>query len=155
LYASAWHRTVPRQASLVVASIEGGPSAQTWHNVGRALAVAEPLVDDGGAIALCCDVSEAFGPAMQHLAGARSRRDAVREIQRHKPDDAMPALELAKALERVRVYLLSGLDEDRVEELEVAAVANGEELNRLARRHPSCILLCDAPHAVVTRGDLD
>jgi nickel-dependent lactate racemase len=155
LYGAAWTCSVPRQASLVVASIEGGPAAQSWKNLGRALAVAEPLVDDDGAIALCCDLAEDFGPAMKQLAGARSRQEAVRDIQRQSPDDAMSALELAKALDRVRVYLLSRLDAEQVEDLEVGAIANVDELIRLTRRHPSCILLSDAPHAVVSRRDAD
>ncbi|MFH1266509.1 MAG: lactate racemase domain-containing protein, partial [Planctomycetota bacterium] len=54
LYRAAWRSSAPRRASLVVATIEGGPSQQTWENVGRALAASGNLVEDGGAIAVCC-----------------------------------------------------------------------------------------------------
>lgn len=150
LYRAAWSRPVPRRASLVVAAIEGDASNQTWQNFGRAIDAAVKLVEDGGAIAVCCDLAAGLGPAMQRMVGARSRRAAVRRISRERPEDALPAAQLARALDRCKVYLLSRLDASDVEELEMIPVADGGELARLARRHKSCILLNNAPHATVT-----
>ena len=149
LYESAWHCSAPRRASLVVAGIEGGSAQQTWCNVGRTLEAAEALVEDGGAVAVCCDLAARPGPALQQLAGARSRRAATKRVRKERPEDALPAAQLAQALDRVRVYLLSRLDPSLVEDLEIVPIAEPDELVRLARQHQSCILLSNASHAVV------
>ena len=133
-----WGR-VPRRASLVVAAIEGGDTEQTWENLGRALESADALVEDGGAIAVCCDLAAAPGPGVQSMAAARSRRSALKRIRKDRPADALPAAQLARALDRDKVYLLSRLDPAIVEELEMIPIADGDELVRLARRHRSCI----------------
>jgi nickel-dependent lactate racemase len=149
LYEKAWRFSVPRRASLVVAAIEGGADQQTWDNMGRALASAAELVVDGGAIALCSEIESAPGPAVAQLGGAAGREEAMREIRRRRPDDAQSAAQLSHALDRAQVYLLSRLDPSLVEDLEIAPIAEAEELVRLARRHDSCILVSNAPHALV------
>jgi len=154
LYDAAWSWSVPRSASLVVAAIEGGPVHQTWHSLGRALDAALPLVEDGGAIAVCCGLAAEPGPALRRLVSAPSSRRALAEIEKHAPEDAIPAFQLARAEQRSRVYLLSGLSESLVEELDMVPMAQPRELSRLADRHASCILLSNAPHAVVqVRGE--
>jgi nickel-dependent lactate racemase len=150
LYNEAWSWSVPRQASLVVAAVEGGPVHQSWHSFGRALEVARPLVEDGGAIAVCSSLAAEPGPALRQLAAARWAREALGQIEQHPPEDAVPALQLARAQQRSRVYLLSGLDESLVEELDMVPLAEPCELARLAGRHASCILLSNAPHATVS-----
>jgi nickel-dependent lactate racemase len=150
LYRAAWRCPVPSQASLVVAAIEGGPRHQTWENLGRAVEAAMPLVEEGGALAVCCDLSDAPGPAVQRMLGTSSRKEALREIRREGPADALPAAQLAHALERDRVYLLSRLDPSLVEELEITPLGGPDELVRLARQHKSCILVSNAQQAVVT-----
>ncbi|NLX98483.1 MAG: DUF2088 domain-containing protein [Rhodopirellula sp.] len=149
LYDSAWTCTVPCKASLVIAAIEGGPSQQTWENVGAALGLARGLVEDEGAIAICCGLSSAPGPAIQQLIGARSRHEAMRHIRRERPEDLLYALQLTEALDIADVYLLSRLDESMVEDLEVAPIGDPAELVRLAQRHRSCILVSNASHAMV------
>jgi hypothetical protein len=44
---------------------------------------------------------------------------------------------------------LSELDESLVERLEMVPLGGPDELARLVRRHPSCILLSNAHHAAV------
>jgi len=149
LFDAAWHRSAPRRAGLVVATIEGNSNQQTWRNVGRALDTAVDLVEDNGAIAVCCDLAAAPGPAMQRLAGgSESREQALRQIRKDRPEDALPAAQLAQALDRARVYLLSRLEPPVVEELEMIHVASGEELARLVGRHESCTLLSNAQYSM-------
>jgi len=150
LYEAAWRFTAPRRASLVVASIEGGAPQQTWQNLGRALDCAERLVEEGGAIALCCEVAGEPGPAVRCLAAAASRGEALRQIRRERAADLLPALRLARAVERCHVYLLSRLDQALLEDLQISPLRDSAELARLARRHSTCILLANAPWAVVT-----
>ncbi|HEV3416439.1 MAG TPA: lactate racemase domain-containing protein, partial [Pirellulales bacterium] len=118
---SAWDFEVPRRADLVVAAIEG-VDQQTWENVGRAVAAASRAVADDGAIAICTELEAKPGPALGWLRRARNLPDALRHIRRQHTADAAAAHELAQALQRGRVYLLSRLDESVVEELGMAPV---------------------------------
>lgn len=146
----AWSHSVPRRATLVVASISGGPAQQTWDNVGRAIAAALRIVTDDGAIALCTDLVAEPGPAVQNLLRTENRERALRWIRKERPADTVPAVELAEALGRTTVYLLSRLDTSAVEDTGIAPVTDATDIVRLAKRHSSCILLADAQYAVAT-----
>jgi len=148
LYRTAWTCTVPHRASLVVAAVEGGPLRQTWQNLGLALTAALGLVEDEGAIAVCCGLAAEPGPAVRRLAESSSRRDALRQIRKDRFEDALAAAQLAEALDRVTVYLLSRLDDALVEQLDITPLAGPDELARLVRRRPSCIVLANATHAL-------
>jgi nickel-dependent lactate racemase len=150
LYDDAWSWRVARRASLVVAAIEGGTVQQTWENFGRTLEAADALVERGGAIAVCCDLAAAPGRGVQSIAAARSRHSALRQLRKDRPADTLTAAQLARTLDHDKVYLLSRLDPGVVEELDMIPIAGGDELARLARRHPSCILVANAPRAVIT-----
>jgi lactate racemase len=146
LYNAAWSCPIAEPASLVVATIEGEAGQQTWENVGRALQVAGQFVEGDGAIAVCCDLATPPGPAMQHLAASESREEALRQVGKERPVDALPAAQLAHALDCSRVYLLSRLEASAVEELDMIPVADADELVRLVHQHESCILLANAPY---------
>jgi nickel-dependent lactate racemase len=148
-YHAAWDWPVGPRGDLVVAGIEGGPGQQTWENLGRALGVAENFVEEGGAIAVCCELAAPPGPAMQYMAGESSREAALRHVAKKRPVDALAAAQLARTLDRSRVYLLSRLDASLVEDLEMIPIGKAEELARLAQKHPSCILLSNAANVTV------
>jgi hypothetical protein len=145
---AAWSFTVPRRASLVVAAIEGSAAEQTWESVGRAVAAASRAVADNGAIAICSQLGAQPGPAVRFVGEAEDLHRAMRRIRKDRPTDALPATQLARAMDRARVYLLSELDDDVVEELGMAPVSSADDIPRLAARHDSCILLGNAQHAV-------
>ena len=151
---AAWTFDMPARAELVIAAIEGSAERQTWSAVGRAVTAALPVLADDGAIAICCDLAALPGPAVASLAYGDDRRAALRHWKKHAPADFLPALQLAEALERGRIYLLSRLDETLVEEIGMAAIANGAELARLSTRKGACLVLAGASHARVTvRGE--
>lgn len=150
LYRQTWACRAPRRSELVVAAIEGGPAQQTWWNVGRALCAAAELVEDGGAIALCCDLQNRPGPAVQHLIGEASHKTALKQINRQRPADALPAMQLAKTLSDHKIYFLSRLDDDLVEELDMIPLASAAELSRLVARAGSCTLVANATRAEVS-----
>jgi nickel-dependent lactate racemase len=151
-----WALRSPRRAGLVIATLGGGPAAQTWTNVGRALASANRMVDDDGAIAICTNLEEPPGPSLGRLIGSSDLAATERQIAHDHADDSWPAWQLVRALRQGTVYLLSQLDADTVEEMGMAPVANVDELVRLAGRCESYIVLDDAQHAVATvDGDAD
>ena len=133
----------------MVAAIEGrrgNRPGRTWAACWKA---PSRLVEEDGAIAVCCDLAAAPGPALQRLVGAASREEAVRQIRRENPRDAVPALQLARSLETSRIYLLSRLAPEMVEDLEMIPIAGPEELVRLGQRNSSCLVLANAVHAMV------
>jgi hypothetical protein len=151
--AKAWRFPVARRASLVVAAIEGDASQQTWQHIGRALAAATDVVAEGGAIALCCDLQDAPGPAVERLTQIEDRHAALRSIRKEHLADGVVANQLARAQEQASVYFLSRLDEELLEQLGIAAVADAAEVARLSRRHSSCIVLSNAQNAVAVADE--
>jgi len=151
---AAWLHQAPQRASLVVATIEGGPEQQTWENFARALFAASHAVTDGGAIVLCTNLCRAPGPALRRLTEIGATDDEVqRDLRREKSVDAMSAALLAEAQQRAQVYLLSGLDGDVVEDLGLGHVTDVEQVQRLSRGHRSCILLGNAHHAMLATNE--
>ncbi len=149
-YTAAWRQpSAVRPASLVVAGIVGKPVIQTWQSLGRALETAGRLVDEGGAVAVCCELAGVPGPGVQRMVGAASRRAALSRIRKERPIDALPAAQIAEALDRFTVYLLSNLEPELVEDLDMVPIASPSELIRLASRHKSCTLLANASLAVL------
>ncbi len=153
LFDDAWHHSVAAEAQLVVATIEGGPRQQSWQNLARAIANAATLVEEDGAIAVVCELADEPGPAIRHLAQARSRQEAMEEIRQNPAEDAPAATQLAQTLERNHIYLMSGLDDSLLEDLEITPIDTPEELNRLVAgvtgHGDTCILLRDAASAKV------
>ena len=152
-YRAAWESRVAAPVALVAVGIEGPPAQQTWLHFARALAAALPLVDSGGAIAICSGLDAPLGPALQSLCDAPSPHDALHRIAKRHPDDLLPAQALVQALESNRVYLLSGLAAAAVEQLSMVPLAGPDELLRLARRYDEAIVLNNGPLARVVVGD--
>ncbi|MCA9167130.1 MAG: DUF2088 domain-containing protein [Planctomycetales bacterium] len=139
-----WNCEVPQRAQLVVATLPGGRQQQSWTSFARALDAASRVVEEGGTIAVCCDLRSKPGPTLRRIARAESLDDAVRIVGKQHTADAVAAATLVKTLQRTRVYLLSRLDEERVESLGVAYVSGPDEVVRLASQHDSCVVLQNA-----------
>jgi nickel-dependent lactate racemase len=148
-----WSLESPQQVSLMIAMISGGPEAQNWTNVGRALAMAEQLVVDGGAVAICSNLSDPPGPSLGRLIGNPDWDKVERKVSHESEVDSWPAWQLARALQRGPVYFLSQLDEETVEDLGLAPVASIDEIVRLAERQESFIVVEDSQNAVVTLAE--
>jgi nickel-dependent lactate racemase len=148
-----WSLESPQQVSLMIATIGGGPDAQNWISIGRTLAMAERLVADGGAVAICSNLSEPPGPSLGRLIGNPDWDKVERRISNEHEVDSWPAWQLARALQRGPVYFLSQLDEETAEDLGLAPVASIDEIVRLAERHESYVVVEDAQNAIVTLAD--
>jgi hypothetical protein len=149
LYCQEWLRQSPRQVNLVIANISGGSEAQNWQNVGRALASAEPLLDEGGAVVICSNLEQPPGESLGRLIGSDDLEKTERKIFRDHGEDSVPAWHAAKALRRGPVYFLSRLDDETVEDLGFAPVESVDDLARLVGRHESCVVIDDSQRAVV------
>jgi len=149
----AWSFEVPYRANVVIAAIEGTGEAQSWQNVARALWAASNAVTEDGVVAVCTELSEHLGPATQRLCNADDLQQTLSEISKERPEDSLVAAELATALQRGPLYLMSQLDESVLDDLGIANVTGEEELSRLVARYKSCILISNAQHAVATLAE--
>jgi nickel-dependent lactate racemase len=145
-----WSMESPQQVSLMIATLSGSPESQTWANVGRALATAEQLVEEGGAVAICSNLSEPPGHSLGRLIGNADLEAAERRISNDHDSDSWPALKLARALQRGPVYFLSQLSDETVEDLGLAPIENIDDLVRLAERYESFAIVEDSQNVVVT-----
>ncbi len=153
--AEAWVFELPRRASLVLATVAGGPEQQEWSEIARALHTAGEAASDNAAIVLCTELSEAPGPIMRCLANeAESTEQTRRRILRDRSEYAIAADTIARTRDRARVFLLSRLPADAVEDLGFGYVAEPHEIQRLCDACDSCILVQDAHRAVVRTGGL-
>lgn len=150
-----WYLHGQRRVSLLVIAVSGGAESQTWANVGRALAGTAALVAEGGAVAICSNLSEPPGHSLGRLIGNPDLDTAVRKILHDHSADSWPAWHLAQALRRGPVYLLSRLSEDTVEDLGLAPIESVDDLVRLVGRHESYAMVGDAQHVVVTVEEAD
>ena len=114
------------------------------------LEMAEHLVEDGGSVAICSNLSEPPGQSLGRLIGNTDLHKVERKISHDHATDSWPAWQLARALQRGPVYFLSQLDAETVEDLGLAPVESVEELVRLAARSESFVVVEDSQNAVVT-----
>src|SRR5262249_27766109 len=96
----------------------------------------------------CTELKCQPGPALKRLMSLQGPSETRREILRDRTSDALSASLLVEARERARVYLLSGLGGDVVEDVGLAHVSDVGEVARLGRQHESCILISGGQHAV-------
>ncbi|MFV2065549.1 MAG: lactate racemase domain-containing protein [Pirellulales bacterium] len=148
----AWSFSIPSRASLVVASLEGGSSQQTWDNVARCLAAASIAALDGGAIVICTDLVAPPGKVLTSLSDADDLQVTLGHLGRDRSPHAHVATELARVLSRAHVYLLSQLGDATVEQMGMTPVADATQLRRLAQQHDSCIVIGHAQYAIPTLG---
>jgi nickel-dependent lactate racemase len=153
LHAEAHRHTAAKRAKTVIAALSGR-AAQSWNGVARALGAALEVVEDGGVVALCTELNEPLGPALELLSKCEDDRDAaLAHLRKERPADLFAALQLAEAQRRVRVYLLSRLDTETVENLEMTPIGDPADVGRLAARGGSCLVVGDAQHAVLVGPD--
>jgi hypothetical protein len=144
-----WGTKIDRKANLVITSLSGDASEQTWANVARALHAARQAADEShSAVVVCTELNDEPGPALLHLG---SMGDEIGRGARHSyldTDDVGPAWELFQTLEQGPVYFMSRLSKVIVEELGMAPLEDYQQLGRLVSRSGTCLILNDAQHAV-------
>jgi len=145
---SLWARSVPSPASLVVATISGSDVHHSWENVARATRAAEPVLVEGGALAISCARLSTEPKSIRQLATTDDFTTLQSRLRDDAENDTWSAWELLQALDRGPVYLMSDLNDEIVEDLGIAPVGNITDFARLASRHESCIVLPDAHHVV-------
>ena len=149
-YRELWSQPVAARSDLVIATINGASAAQSWDDLARALTVAEGVLEPGGTIALCSQLTESPGASLERLGASNDYVELERELRRDKFADTCAALQLCGALERGPVYLHSRLDDNLVEGLGLMPIASDAELRRLAESYQRPLVLEDAHRLLPT-----
>lgn len=154
-YRDTWESNTPIRGQLIIATITGAADQQTWNNVGRAIAAAGAVVEEGGAIVICSELEEPPGHALGHLAGNEDYQVVEREILRTPSANSNAAIQLCRALERGPIFLRSRLRSSVVESLSITPLESDHEIENLAQAHRPCLVLAEAQHLLprVTEGE--
>jgi nickel-dependent lactate racemase len=128
----------------VIAAVSGTPSGHDWGVLARAATTAARLVQEGGRIVLVTDAKPAMTEAFGMLRQAETPDDALTLLRRNDAPGHDAAQAWAAAANHARIFLVSDLPADTVEELHAAPIENARQVARLVESQRSCLVLRDA-----------
>jgi hypothetical protein len=120
--------------------VGGDPGRHRFADLARAAACAARVVKRGGRIVLLSGGAPALGEAADVLRQAEDPDRALDRLRRQWPGEAGSAFQWASAARQARIYLLSGLPEEAVEELFAVPLDDAGQVQRLVREGTSLFL---------------
>lgn len=139
-----WRVQWPTRAETVIVTVPTAGEAATWADVGMAVEVARNVVEHGGKIVVLSDLQASPGPGMEQLRGQASPRAVLQPLREQAPPDLQAATQWASAADWARIYLLSQLDSDLVEELFAVPLRDTTEVARLLATIDECAVITSA-----------
>lgn len=147
LLAEHWLTELDRRVDIVVAAIDSHPHSRGWESVGTALATARDLVKQHGRIVILSELDSDPTAGLSIVRRCDNPRDAQQWLREEMPPDLVCATQLADAVGWADVYLLSKLNNDRVEDLFMIPLETEQEVRRLLEREGSCAFIASAQSA--------
>ena len=95
------------------------------------------------------EVESPVSEAMELLRQAEDPEDALRLLRETKAADPGAAFQWASAADHARLYLVSGMKPEIVEEMFATPTCSVEEVQRLIDKGGSCLILPDAHKSLV------
>lgn len=149
-----WQIDIAERAELVIASVDADAGGHGWPQVAAALDTARRIVARDGRILLLTELADPPTKGINLIRDAHTPHEALKPVREQADVDRLEALQLAQALDRANVYLMSQLEDDLVEELFMVPVANVTEALRVIDGSERCAVIGSAQHAFVRRlGD--
>ncbi len=143
-----WTVSLPDRVETVVVAVDEDAGGHGWNQIAAALAVAKRLVVRDGRMIVLSQLAQSPGEGLEILRRAEEPRNAFRPLRQIGPADLVAATQFAQAVDWGRVYLLSRLDSDLVEDLFCVPIENAAEVSRLlAADEESCVFVGSAQHA--------
>jgi len=114
-----YKRNIREKVDVVIASCGGFPKDINLYQAQKGLENASLAVKDGGSIILLAECREGLGETTfeEWMLRAKTPHDCVRWIQQEFKLGAHKAAVICMVLERAKVYLVSGLDENLVRDI--------------------------------------
>ena len=144
---------VERPADVVIAPLTGDIDRLQSEDLARALFNAAQVVRPGGAVVVLTDAAPALGRSFELIRQQDDPGAALKLLSQEKPDDVRAGLLWATAATQAKLYLLSGLAGDMVEELFATPLEHARQVERLLTPAAACLVLPDAhkAHAVLRK----
>ncbi len=149
LLAEQWRIDVPQRPELVIAAVDQDAGGHSWRQVAAALETARRIVARDGRILLLTELEDEPTPGIELIRDARTPREAIKPIRQLAREDRIEALQIAQALDRANVFLLSRLADDLVEDLFMVPLSNLTEAARVVEGTEACAVLGSAQHVFV------
>jgi nickel-dependent lactate racemase len=152
-----WRISVDSLADLVVAAISGDADRQTFADLAGALATAARVVKPQGRIVLVSDAAPSLGAGSELLRQAGDPDHALKLLRDNPPSDMRAAYQWASAAKRARLFVMSRLPADVVEQMFATPLEDINQLQRLVASPGSRLFLPDAHKmlALATRAGED
>jgi hypothetical protein len=141
---ACWRQGVARQADVVVVSLGGDPARHTFAAWAAAVGCAARVVKSDGRIVLLTPARPDLGAGIDVLRRQDEPQAALKELRRAPSLEQGPALQWVHAAGHARLYVLSGLPDETVEELFAAPLQEAGQVQRLISGAASCLFLEDA-----------
>jgi nickel-dependent lactate racemase len=141
LLSEQWLVQVDERPEVVIAAIDDDGGPHGWEQLGAAVEVARNLVARGGKIVVLSELQAGLSQGLELIRSSQTARDALRPLRNQAPPDMVCATQLASAADWARVYLLSELPDEVVDELFLQPVSNQTEIHRLLGDDSRCLFL--------------
>lgn len=141
-----WRVPVPERVDLAVVAIDAAEGGTTWDHVGAGLASAQRIVARGGRVVVLSELDREPGPALELLRQQQFSRESLAQVRRLGTDDMLSAMQIASAAEWSRVFFLSRLPGDLIDDLQMAPLEHEREALKLLTGEESCVFLGGAQH---------
>jgi hypothetical protein len=132
------------EADVVVASLVGDATRQTFEQMARALAHAARVVKPNGKLVLLCETDPDFGAAGTILREEEEPHLARQRLLSERPPDLEAGLLWLDAVARAKIYTLSQASPDTMEELFATPLEKPAQVLRILGDSATFVLLPDA-----------
>ncbi|MBI3410020.1 MAG: DUF2088 domain-containing protein [Planctomycetes bacterium] len=139
-----WRVEVDVPADMVVTAIGGDPVRHTFSDLARAFLCASRVVRPGGSIVLLTDASPTLGASADVLRRSEDPAPALKFLHQENPADLEAGFAWASAAQRAKLYLLSRLAPDAVEEMFATPLEHAVQVQRLLSGAGKCVVIPDA-----------
>jgi hypothetical protein len=129
--------------------MDNQPEVTGWSEFVQTLTDMMDLVEPDGAAVILSHFAAEPGPALKAFMEAQDSEATLQAIHDSKLEDVSTTLRLAELLQTRKVYLMSGLDEQMVEDLQMTPLTSESEIIRLSKRFSSALILEGVPFVTV------
>ncbi len=148
LYREIWTNLSNQRPRVVLTSVTGNEST-SWYWAMRALECASKVADpDDGIIVLCSDLEGEFPRALEIYRQVQDLDPTEKFIRREALPDAGLMMAGLRVIHDFRVFFVSNLDPDFLEDINVFPLDGADDLERLVKNSGSVTILPDVQRMI-------
>ncbi len=153
---ASWQIQLSHFADVAAISVPADP-VYGWKWLGNAVEAASKIVRQGGRLAVIADLSTPDSSGLNALRRSQEPEELIKPLRKEPTEDAVEVLQLIQAMRRIRLYLLSSLPSEVVEEFGMIPLTSSAELQKLIDSGKQTALIAGANFAwcSVNEEDLD